>query len=139
MRYRKALDQFNRHATADWGTFTCYLEIADDGFAWRQANLYGNGYGLRYDREHWVDLFGELGEARHTQSFETLQKLRSTLLEIDSVEFDAAWNKVARAPNQPQQYDASSYAGVSAQLGPRTPEQLRRLPPWIARLFENGS
>jgi len=139
MLYRKALDQFNRYTTADWGTFTCYLAIADDGFAWRQANIYANGYGLRYDREHWIDPFGQLSEARHTQRFEALQELRSTVIEIDSVEFDAAWNEVAQAPNQPQHFDPSSYADVPTELGPRTPEQLRRLPPWIARLFENGA
>jgi len=134
MRYQKALDQIDRYATAEWGPFTRYAEIADDGYAWRQADLYANGYALRYDREHWVDPLGILGDARHTPKFDARARSRWTVLEIDST----AWEAAARAPNQPQKYDASSWADVPAHLDP-TPEHLRRMPPWIARLFEGDT
>lgn len=61
------------------------------------------------------------------------------MLKIDSREFESAWEEVARAPNQPQQYDASSFADVPVQLGHLTPEPIQRLPPWIARLFDSDT
>lgn len=137
MRHQKALDQVDRYATADWGAFTRYLEIADDGWIWRQVDLYANGYGLRYDREHWVDSLGQLGDARQPTESHAEQSSQWTLLEIDSPEFESAWELAAHAPNQPQQYDASSWANVPAVLH-LTQEYRSRLPPWIARLFEEN-
>ena len=138
MRYEKALDQIDQYATADWGPFTRYLEIADDNFARRQVDLYANGCGLRYDREHWVDPLGQLGDVRYALESSSEQSRRWTVLEIGAIEFEAAWENAARAPNQPQPYDASAFADASAGLRP-TSEHLRRLPPWIAKLFEGGT
>jgi len=138
MRYEKALDQIDRYATADWGPFTRYLEIADDGWIRRQVDLYANGYGLRYDREHWVDPLGRLGEARYPTESRAQRSSHWTVLEIDSPEFESAWEMAARAPNQPQKYDVSSWSDTSAGLRP-TLEHLSRLPPWIARLLEGNT
>lgn len=57
---------------------------------------------------------------------------------IESGEFESAWAGVQNAPNQPQQYDTSSWSGIPEALSHLTPEQCRRLPPWIARLFNDG-
>lgn len=137
MRYSKALDQFDAYRSADWGTFCRYLEIGDDLFAVRQVDIYSNGNCLWYDREHWIDEFGELGCQRHSPRAVSQSQQRWTIIEVSAAEFEAVWNTSQVAPNQPQQYDASKYGDVREKLNSEmTPERLDRLPPWFAALFE---
>ena len=136
MRYIKALNQVDRYTTAAWGPFTRYVEIADDQFAWRQVDAYANGNRLRYDRTHWADRFGSLGDGRHTPEDDRECRHRFIVSEITAAEFEAAWAAVQHAPNQPQQYGASSFADIRNALSEPTPEHFRRMPPWIAALFD---
>ena len=63
--YEKAIQQgpaINEPAE-NWGQFTRYLEIGDDLRAVRQMDVFEDGQMLSYDRVHWVDEFGILGDA----------------------------------------------------------------------------
>ena len=139
MRYLKAPNPL-LPLLAHWGTFTRFLEIAEDGFAHRQVDAFQNGNFLRYDRENWSDESGMLAEA----NLKRLEQLRGRCHGTYSVEtiwageFNATWEAARTAPNQPQNYNAEKFASVPGNL-PMTAEQLRRLPPWIAKLWRKSS
>ena len=48
----------------EWGSFVRYLEIADDGFASRQLDVFVNGCILAYDRESWCDAESRLADKK---------------------------------------------------------------------------
>jgi hypothetical protein len=133
MQCAKAHDQY-LNATADWGPFCRYLEFGEDQFASRHVDVYSNGNCLRYDREHWVDKFGMLAEASNSQS---CSDRRWSIEQTTRKEFEAIWNESKTAPNQPQNYDASSFADSVEKRGSElTPERLAQLPPWITALYK---
>jgi hypothetical protein len=136
MRYEKACDQFASYENADWGKFCIYLEIADDLYVSRQVRVYENGNCLRYDREHWEDEFGSLGSARHTAQYDAACGEKWTIEKIAPEEFEAVWESANSAPNQPQRYDDSITAWTRhIEKKKLTSEQQKRLPPWIAKLY----
>jgi len=47
-----------------WGKFTRYIDVDVDLRAKKQVDLFENGHMLRYDRTHWIDSYGMLGDAR---------------------------------------------------------------------------
>ncbi|HWL09061.1 MAG TPA: hypothetical protein VNQ76_11680 [Planctomicrobium sp.] len=117
--------------------FSRYIEIASDGYANRQVDVYENGYTLRYDRDQWVDDFDMLADANVDKLRQTRQKADYLVEMIEVAEFERVWEDSKTAPNQPQRYDMSQFADVPKRLQ-RTKEQIRRLPPWIANLFNDN-
>src|ERR1700681_4801769 len=96
MWWSKALDQgpLGPGPLADWGKCTCYLEVGDDGFAFRQVYAFESGRLLCWDRTHWADGFGFLGDARLGKK--KPRKSRWIVVAIDVVEFEEVWTN-ARA------------------------------------------
>lgn len=78
---------------ASWGKFTCYLEIGEDLWPVREVRVFENGNMLSYDRAHWVDDFGTLGDARINRNRK--QGLWGQFEEIEAAEFERVWT-VAR-------------------------------------------
>lgn len=59
------LQEPHEHGEASsWGRFSRYVELGEDEFALRQADVYENGYVVCYDRAHWQDQFGSLADFR---------------------------------------------------------------------------
>jgi hypothetical protein len=108
--YEKAIEQgpAAREPAANWGRFTRYLEIGEDLRAVRQVDHFADGHLLSYDRTHWVDDFGMLGDARINRNRK--RGLRGRAEEIDSVEFARIWTAARASPTWPQQV-------ATAQMG----------------------
>jgi hypothetical protein len=84
-----------------WGKFTCYAEIGEDLRSVREVRVFENGNMLSYDRTHWVDDFGELGGARINRNRKHGPWGQSE--EIDTAEFERAWNVARMSPLWDQQ------------------------------------
>jgi hypothetical protein len=81
---------------ASWGRYTCYAEIGEDLRLVRQVNVYENGSMLSYDRRHWVDEFGMLGDARINRNRKQGRWGQSE--EITAAEFESVWKAARRSP-----------------------------------------
>lgn len=119
-----------RHSPAsklyDWGPFTSFVDVADDLRSNRNINLFADGRALRYDRTHWCDDFGMLGDARLKRYLTTPWPLPGQELhEIPQSEFDALWEQTAAGELWQHQLGTSR----SAQMGD-TPLWLRRRGWW---------
>ncbi|MGA7829099.1 MAG: hypothetical protein WCA04_15685 [Geobacteraceae bacterium] len=101
----------------EWGGFIRYIEIGEDGFAFRQVDEYENGYLTRYDRNHWEDRFGTLADFRYG---ETWRKHWRESDFIEAAQFEQKWIQ----------------AGTSPPFATRQPSPSSS-PPWIT-LFESG-
>ena len=86
---------------ATWGRFTRYLEISEDLRAVRQVDEFENGNLLSYDRVHWVDDFGMLGDARINRNRKRGQWGQSE--EIELAEFERVWTAARASPMWPGQ------------------------------------
>lgn len=119
--YLKAPDQTHGlEPPASWGAFTRYVEIGDDLYAVRHVDVFANGYALSYDRVHWVDELGMLGDMRYDEKKWT--KWWGAALEITPEEFEAVWRSAEESPARPIQLrgEKTSEMGVT--------------PVWLARL-----
>jgi len=137
MRYSKALHQFDRYLTPTWGEFELLSEVADDLFVNRDVRLYSNGHALRYDRQHYADEFGSLGEARRTVQYENRCAARWQTVGISAAEFEAAWETAGHAKNQPQRYQEQRL-----ELPPEFAANdidLTRIPPWLRAGLSEGA
>ena len=107
MIYVKATRQTSSDPVlAEWGTFVRLLEIADDGFASRQVDVFVNGCVLMYDRELWSDEESMLVNRKYTP--EQWSETRGPHQEISAQQFEVEWEFAEAAPNQPQEYHADS-------------------------------
>lgn len=79
---------------ASWGPFTRYVEVGEDLHALRQVDFFENGNMLSYDRTHWVDDFGMLGDARINRNRK--QGLWGSSEEIGTEEFEQVWGAARR-------------------------------------------
>ena len=79
-----------------WGPFVCFLEIGDDLFPTRTIDLFENGYALRYDRAHWVDRLGSLGNMRYDRK--KWEKWWGPSFEIEAAEFEEQWHLSESSP-----------------------------------------
>jgi hypothetical protein len=86
---------------ASWGPFTLYLDIGADLRAVRQVDVFENGNMLCYDRIHWVDDFGMLGDARINRNRTRGPWGQSEEIEAD--EFERVWRAARASPMWPQQ------------------------------------
>ena len=75
----------------EWGNFTSFVEAADDLRSNRSVSLFDDGRMLRYDRTHWCDEFGMLGDARLNRNMRI--SLSGEISEISRAEFDAQWER----------------------------------------------
>lgn len=114
MQFAKALDQgpYGIGPAADWGRFTRLIEVGPDQYAMRQIDVFECGRFLRYDREHWVDAFGMLADARFKQPL-TLSR-HWQILAIEGAEFETEWEAAGRSPQWPLQVASAAMA----QQGP---------------------
>ena len=101
--YGKAVDQSPAilEPAASWGRFTRYLEIGDDLRSVRQVDVFEDGHMLSYDRVHWVDDFGMLGDARINRNRKSGPWGR--FKEIESAEFERIWGTARTSQMWPQQ------------------------------------
>ena len=117
--YLKAVDQGPAilEPATGWGRFTRYLEIGEDLRAVRQVDAYADGHLLSYDRVHWVDEFGMLGDAKINRNRKSGPWGRSEEIEYD--EFERVWTSARASPTWPQQV-------ATAQMG-----RLGAVPVWL--------
>jgi hypothetical protein len=96
--YEKAIDQGPElyDPVSHWGRFTIFLEIGEDLRVLRQVNLFDNGNALSYDRMHWIDRFGMLGDAGIKRNRKEGIWGRSTEIEAD--EFEEVWIAAQSSP-----------------------------------------
>ena len=107
MRYVKAMHQQSTDPVlAEWGTFVRMLEIADDGFAIRQVDVFVNGCVLMYDRELWSDEESMLADRAYNP--EQWPEIWERHQEINAQQFEVEWEFAEAAPNQPQEYHADA-------------------------------
>ena len=97
---------------ASWGRSIRYLEIGEDLWIVRQVDVFENGNMLSYDRAHWIDDFGMLGEARINRNRKRGPCGRSE--EIDAVEFGRVWTAARASPMWPQQVATARMARMGA-------------------------
>ncbi|WP_157131698.1 hypothetical protein [Piscinibacter gummiphilus] len=102
-----------------WGTFTRYIEVDADLQPKRQVDLFGNSCTLRYDRQHWVDAYGMLGDAKINRNRPAGSWGRSE--EVSAQEFQAVWAAAEAGSLWPQQLKTSR----SATMG--------NVPIWLTR------
>jgi hypothetical protein len=86
---------------ASWGRFTIYLEVGEDLWVVRQVNVFQNGNLLSYDRAHWVDEFGMLGDARINRNRKHGPWGQSE--EVEAAEFERVWAAARASPLWAQQ------------------------------------
>ncbi len=72
---------------------------------------------LSFDRVHWVDAFGMLGDAKINRNRK--QYLWGTCEEIESAEFERVWTEARASPTWPQQV-------ATAQMG-----RMGAVPVWL--------
>jgi hypothetical protein len=108
--YAKAIEQGPAilGPAASWGRFTLYLEIGEDLCSVRQVHVFENGNMLCYDRIHWVDDFGMLGDAKINRN--RMNGPWGKSAEIKSAEFERVWTAARASPMWQQQV-------VTAQMG----------------------
>jgi hypothetical protein len=94
MYYRKATGQgpYMLEPACSWGTYTRYLEIAEDLYASRHVDVFENGYSLRYDRLHWVDDCGMLADALYCA------RSWGPAIGIGPAEFEEVWRAAENSP-----------------------------------------
>jgi hypothetical protein len=88
-----------------WGSRTFYGEVGADLFLARQVHLFRNGNFLRYDRRHWVDKFGMLGEARINRN--TRRTRSGRVIEIERIVFEQVWQAAGQSSLWKQQLASS--------------------------------
>jgi hypothetical protein len=98
---------------SEWGTFTRYTEVAEDLRTQRQVDLFENGNMLRYDREHWVDGYGMLGDARINRN--RLAGPWGKAEEVPKEEFQSLWVEAGTRSLWKRQVETSR----SAEMGQR--------------------
>lgn len=100
-----------------WGRFTLYLEIGEDLRPVRQVNAFESGHLLCYDRVHWVDDFGTLGDAQINRNRTRGPWGQSE--EIAASEFERVWRAARASPTWARQ-------GATAQMA-----RLGAVPIWL--------
>lgn len=98
---------------SEWGTFSRYAEVAEDLRIKRQVDVFENGNMLRYDREHWVDEYGMLGDARINRN----QRAGpwGGFKEVPAQEFQSVWVMAGTESLWKRQLETSR----SAEMGQR--------------------
>jgi hypothetical protein len=102
---------------ASWGRLTRYLEIGEDLRPVRQVDVFEDGHSLSYDRVHWVDDFGMLGDAKMNRNRKSGPWGDSK--EIESAEFERVWKAARASSTWPQQV-------ATAQMG-----RMGSVPVWL--------
>ncbi len=117
--YEKAVGQGPAilEPAASWGRFTRYIQIGEDLRVVRQVDAFENGKLLCYDRGHWVDNFGMLGDARLNRNCKCGRWGQSE--EIKADEFERVWNAAQASPLWRQQV-------ATAQMG-----RMGAVPVWL--------
>lgn len=100
-----------------WGRFTRYVEIGEDLRPVRQVDVFENGHMLSFDRAHWVDDFGILGDAQINRNRKKGRWGQSQ--EINADKFEQVWAAARASPIWKQQ-------AASAQMG-----QMGAVPIWL--------
>ncbi len=98
---------------ASWGPFTRYLEIGEDLRPVRQVDVFEDGHMLSYDRVHWVDEFGMLGDAKINRNRKQGPWGKSG--EIESAEFESIWTAARVSPTWPQQVATAQMGRMGAE------------------------
>src|SRR5262249_23352912 len=78
-----------------------YVEIGEDLWVVRQVDVFENGNMLSYDRRHWVDDFGMLGDGRMNRNRK--QGLWGKSQEINARELERVWTAARASPMWQQQ------------------------------------
>jgi hypothetical protein len=94
---------------ARWGRFTIYLEIGEDLRPVREVLVFENGNLLSYDRSHWIDDFGMLGDARINRS--RTQGRWGQSEEIEPAELERVWSAARASPMWLRQAATAQMAG----------------------------
>jgi hypothetical protein len=110
MRFEKALDQgpLLPALVTEWGRFTRYIEVGADRYALRHIDVFEDGKFLRYDRQHWIDAFGMLADARFGPFPSRSRRWR--VLTIEATEFEAEWKAASHSPQWPLQVASAKMA-----------------------------
>ncbi len=90
---------------SQWGCLTSYLEVAEDLWALRRVDQYEGGQSLSYDRTHWGDRFGILGDGRIKRPPQSTEFWES--FEIEPAEFERVWQTALQSPLREQQVASS--------------------------------
>jgi hypothetical protein len=96
---------------ASWGRFTRYLEIGADLRALRMVDLFENGNTLSYDRSHWVDDFGMLGDGQLNRNRKKWHWGQSE--EITAAKFEGVWEVARRSATWQHQMATAKMARMT--------------------------
>ncbi len=91
---------------AGWGDCRRYVEIADDRYASRQVEDYGEGRVLRYDRAHWCDRYGQLCGRLFSRKEKAVAG-RPAAEPVEAQEFERAWHHALQSPEWVKQVGQS--------------------------------
>jgi len=91
---------------AGWGGCVRYFEIADDRYASRQVEDYGEGRVLRYDRTHWCDRYGQLFGCLFSRKEKAIAG-RPAAVPVEAREFERAWRDALQSPEWAKQVEHS--------------------------------
>ena len=82
--FKRRWDENRGDEYSSWGASVYYFEIAPDGTATRQMEIYDNGIVLQYHANHLEDIFGFLTDS-------SIDLLEFSQFSISRQEFETAW------------------------------------------------
>jgi hypothetical protein len=95
-----------------WGGYVQHTEVGEDLFAMRLVFSFDNGNFLSYDRSHWGDDFGTLGDGRINRNRQNTAWGR--LFEIDAAEFEQVWASARSSPSWRRQVETEKMSSLGA-------------------------
>lgn len=118
---KSGLGPVDRDSVRSWGTFIRHSEIGEDGYAVRQVDVFANGNVLRYDRWHWADAFGRLGDVWYSP--QDWDRWWGPSEPITSTEFEQVWAAAETSPLRPLQLATAAMDRYGSDARP----------PWLRR------